>query len=106
MSFGGNVQEPYHIGDESITLTSQHRDLGILVDNHLKFSDHCSAVAAKAHRRAYIVRKCFTHSDAKTLVFAFKVYVRPILEYNSEIWSPYLLSDIKKLEKVQRKFTK
>ena len=34
------------------------------------------------------------------------MYVRPILEYNSVIWSPSLVRDIQQLEKVQRRFTK
>ena len=37
---------------------------------------------------------------------AFVTYVRPILEYNSIIWSPSLVRDIEQLEKVQRRFTK
>jgi len=35
-----------------------------------------------------------------------KVYVRPILEYSSVLWNPYLIKDIKALESVQRCFTK
>jgi len=34
------------------------------------------------------------------------VYVRPILEYNSVVWSPSLKKDIDLIEKVQRRFTK
>ena len=37
---------------------------------------------------------------------AFVVYVRPILEYNSVVWSPWLKQDIDQIEKVQRRFTK
>ena len=37
---------------------------------------------------------------------AFKTYVRPILEYNSSIWSPSLKKDILTIESVQRRFTK
>jgi len=33
-------------------------------------------------------------------------YVRPILEYNSVVWSPWLKQDINQIEKVQRRFTK
>ena len=32
--------------------------------------------------------------------------MRPILEYNSSIWNPYLNCDIDQIENVQRKFTK
>ena len=36
----------------------------------------------------------------------FKVFVRPEVEYASQIWNPVLLKDIKLLESVQRKYTK
>jgi len=34
------------------------------------------------------------------------VYVRPIVEYNSIVWSPYTVKDIQTIERVQRRFTK
>ena len=37
---------------------------------------------------------------------AFIVYVRPLLEYNSVVWSPYYKHDIEAIERVQRKFSK
>ena len=37
---------------------------------------------------------------------AFKIYVWPLLKYASEAWSPYQLKDIKRIESVQRRFTK
>jgi len=37
---------------------------------------------------------------------AFLVYVRPIVEYNSIIWSPSTPRDIDAVESVQRRFTK
>ena len=36
----------------------------------------------------------------------FKIYVRPILEYNSSCWSPFLLKDIDLIEGIQRSFTR
>jgi len=32
-------------------------------------------------------------------------YVRPLLEHNAVIWSPYKVVDISSIEKVQRRFT-
>jgi len=40
------------------------------------------------------------------LLRAYTTYVRPILEFNTVVWSPSLKSDISRIEKVQRKFTK
>jgi len=36
----------------------------------------------------------------------FRAYVQPIVDYNSEIFSPYLLKDIRMLERAQRAYTK
>jgi len=44
--------------------------------------------------------------DTSTLVRAFKIYVLPILDYCSQVWSPYHIIDITRLESVQRVFTK
>ena len=43
---------------------------------------------------------------ANLLVRVFTVYVRPIVEYCSVMWSPSLKQDIDLTEKVQRRFTK
>ena len=41
-----------------------------------------------------------------SLVYAFVVHVRPILEFYSVAWSPYLNCETEEIEKVQRHFTK
>jgi len=81
-------------------------DLGVVVDRKLTFSDHISRLSHKAIVRSKLIRKCFTSKNTETLVKAFKVYVLPILEYSSQIWSPHLRKDINILESVQRKFTR
>ena len=37
---------------------------------------------------------------------AYTIYVRPKLEYNTVIWSPFLHQDINLVESVQKKFTR
>ena len=48
----------------------------------------------------------FSHNSVSLLLKAFLIYVRPILEYASVVWSPSYSSLITELEKVQRRFTK
>jgi len=37
---------------------------------------------------------------------AYITYIRPLLEYASDVWSPHLIMHINSLERVQRHFTK
>ena len=82
------------------------RDLGILTDNQLKFNDHICSIVSRAHARACLINRCFLSKNVNLLAKAFTVYVRPILEYCSSIWSPVYQHDIAKIESVQRRFTK
>ena len=43
---------------------------------------HISCIVYKAKARASLILKCFISNDANTLVKAYTVYVRPLLEYN------------------------
>jgi len=44
--------------------------------------------------------------DVDMLTKAYLVYVRPLLEVNSVIWSPHYKQGIDLIERVQRRFTK
>jgi len=80
------------------------RDLGINVTNYLSPSDHVMWHC----RKGPLIHRCFVSRNTDLLVRAFKVYVRPLLEYNSVIWwfwSPSTIQDIEAIERVRR-FTK
>ena len=44
----------------------------------------------RAKQRAAITHRCFVSRNTHNLVLAFKIYVRPLLEYGSQIWNPFL----------------
>jgi len=50
--------------------------------------------------------RTFITRDITTLKSAFVTYVRPLLEYNSVVWSPQQVSDIHALDQAQTRFTK
>ena len=81
-------------------------DLGVLIDKHLTFTEHIGKVVQKATQRCYLIFKSFQSRDKDILLRAFTTYVRPLLEVNSPVWSPHLLRDIRRIESVQRRFTK
>jgi len=49
---------------------------------------------------------CFSTRDPSVSMRAFNTNVRPILEFATVVWSPVLKQDIRKLEGVQKRFTK
>jgi len=52
------------------------------------------------------IHRCFVSRDTNTLLPTYIVYVRPLVEHNSVIWSPSTLRDIDAIESVQHRFTK
>ena len=63
-------------------------------------------IVSSAFTRANLILKCFNSRNVQILLRAFKVYVLPIIECASSVWSPHLVTDIRKVEIVQRKFPK
>ena len=82
------------------------RDLGVTISADLTPSVHVNNIVIKGHQRANAIHRCFVSRDTNLLMRAYLVYVRPILEYNSVVWSPYRKQDIEAIERVQRRFTK
>ena len=94
------------LNNEKITKCDHINDLGINVSRDLKWKIHISTIRKRAFNNSYFIFRSFNSQNVWILLEAFKVYVRPILEYNSPIYNPYLIEDIKKLEEVQKYFTK
>ena len=66
-------------------------------------------LAKSVTRRVHALDFClevFLSRDRPTLVRAYKIYVRPLLEYCSVVWSPWQVGLINAIENVQRCFTR
>ena len=101
-----SMHKDYSLCGKKVSNVREYQDLGITIDQGLKFKTHIHTVVAKARQRASLILKCFSSRDPNLLMRAFSVYVRPILEYASCTWSPTAVGLIDLLESVQRRFTK
>ena len=63
-------------------------------------------IASKAYHRCIIILRRFHTTDIPTLLTAYTVFVRPVLESCTQVWNPQLLKDIRCVEKVQKFFTR
>ena len=99
-------QNTFTINNAAISLCESVTDLGIVLSNNLKWSNYIQKITTKANTISYTILRAFQSRNINLMVQLFKTYVRPILEYNTSIWTPHLSSDKKCVEKVQRNFTK
>ncbi len=100
-----NPHVTYSVCNKEIGSCTEIRDLGITVSCDLKWSKHCQIQASKALRTIGIIFRVFSTKDSSLLTFAYCVYVRPQLEFCTEVWSPSLKKDIECVERVQHHFT-
>jgi ribonuclease P/MRP protein subunit RPP40 len=94
------------LGNTTLQESTELKDLGIMIDKHLNFKNHINYVVKTAYARANSIRRCFVSRHLPSLLQAYKIYVRPLLEYNTQVWSPFSVQQITAIENVQRKFTK
>ena len=92
--------------DNYFDKVAEVNDLGVKFNYKLDFSAHIDEVVSKAKQRIFLLNKCIVSKDPTVLINGFKTYVLPILDYNSQIWSPYLVGDINRIEAIQRNFLK
>ena len=81
-------------------------DLSVTVSCDLSPLLHISNIVAKAHKRLAAIYRTFKSRNVDLLTHAYLTYVRPLVEHNSVIWSPYTVKDLDAIEAVQRRFTK
>ena len=79
----------YNIDGHVLPFTDHIRDLGVYHDSRLKYDEHISNIVHKAFSRSVLILKCFHSRDYRLLTLAFSTYVRPLLEFSSQVWSPH-----------------
>ena len=83
-----------------------HRYLGVLIDQDLSFTQHIDKISTEAWKRFGLICNIYKynpHFNHRILVYLYKAYIRPLLEYCSPIFLLDSVSprDIAKLEKLQ-----
>ena len=72
------------------------KGLGMWTNSSLKSSLQCNEAAASVMRVHGMLRKTFTFNFKELLIFLYKIYVRPLLEYCVQLQCLYLAGDIGK----------
>jgi hypothetical protein len=82
------------------------KDLGIYVTRDLKPTVHITAAIKKATSALYATKRLFPILSPQLFLACYPTYIRPLLEYGIQAWSPSYRCDCLRLEQFQRKATR
>ena len=92
---------------EYVPRLDSFKDLGVIFDCQMKFTQHFDAIIKKAFRMlGFLIRTSRYFSCIESLLILYKTLVCCQLEYASIVWSPTIKTHIDAIEKIQRRFTK
>ena len=101
-----NPRRSYVLNDHTLETCDNEKDLGVVIDESLKFHIHAASASKKANQILGVIKKSYTSRDETTIGTLYKAMVRPHLEYGNAIWGPFYQGDIKTIESIQRRATK
>ena len=96
----------YTLCSNELEHVSAEKDLGVTIDDELKFEEHITRKIQVANGIVGQIRRSFSYLNAETFRRLYVAFVRPHLEYCQAVWSPHLLRNIDALENVQIRATK
>ena len=94
-----NENRPYHIGGTAIPIKNECRDLGSLINKNLSSHNHCVSIVRKTLWKCKQLNIGLECKDRNFKVFIFKTFIRPLVESNTQVWSPHTICDIDLIEK-------
>ena len=85
-----------------LQFVDQHKHLGIIFSPDLSWSHYIDTILANANKKLGIMKKYKFKINRNTLSLMYKSFIRPQLEYASEVWGTCLnQNESEKLEKLQ-----
>lgn len=95
----------YYINDQPLNRASYIRDLGVLCDRELNFRLHIDNIISRANSAlGFVKRWSKEFSNPYVTKSLYMSFVRPLLEYASQVWSPHHTIHIHRIEAIQRRF--
>ena len=78
-----------------------HKHLGLILSSDLGWSLHINNIVNNAYRRTGVLKKLKFVLGRSTLAKMYIAFIRPLLEYASDVWDGCTVFQVDLLEKVQ-----
>ena len=104
------IDSSYSINGTTLESVTSIRDLGVIIDQKLDFTDHVASTVTKANRALGLLIRTFQSAsprcklDKQAALAAYNANVRAIIEYCSVIWGGAARCHLVRVERVQHKF--
>ena len=66
-------------------------DLGVIRSTNLRYDEHCNNLIRRANSTCAFILRTFASRNVSFISRIFIAYVRPILEYACQVWSPFTI---------------
>ena len=80
--------------------------MGVIFDSQFKFDEQLDDKINKANAFLRLIKRNVTYLRKDAFITLYKSLLRSHLEYAVQVWSPYTVAYIKRIEKVQMLATK
>ena len=97
------LQPSYILHGHTLENVSSAKYLVVTINNTVSWDDHISNTCSKVNRALVFLRRNLKISASNIKKKAYKVFVRPLLEYAASVWDPYSQKNIANIEAVQRR---
>ena len=91
--------------NDVILPTSAVRDLGVIMNDQLNYSDHIAKVVSKVSQRVGLMLRKFSNRSTDFMKFIWKTYIQPLIDYSSQLYAPIGGGALMKMESLLESFT-
>ena len=102
-----STQFVYSMNETPISYTTVEKDLDVLINSKLDWTEHCNAIYSKANQRLGLLKRTchFTKNISKRRAF-YLSQVRSHFEHCTIVWRPSAQTMVEKLESIQKRAVK
>ena len=91
----------FEFDEKEIIPVDQHKHLGVTFLSNGKWSAHIDNIISQASKRINILRKVKYLLNRNNILKLYTTFIRPLLEYLSEVWNNCSEQDSTRLERIQ-----
>ena len=92
----------YELHETILEHEFEEKDLGVIIDNHMKFDVHIEEKIKKANTMLGMIQRSFSYLNKQVFLPLYKALVRHYVESGAILWSGIISrSQVRALEKVQ-----